>query len=126
MMTEAMIIEAVRAAGGVNGAVALQQAQQIADPRAVEAFQNALAPDRASAVPLASQVAETWHAAQDHQQTILHRMSALSDLGKLGSVSLAQMTELQYEVMNFAFQQEVVTNIAKKASDGVTTLIKNG
>jgi len=91
----------------------------------VEAFQKAMAPDDPSPVPFASQIGESWHAAQNSQQEILHRMSALSDVSKLSGASLAGLTQLQYEVMNLSFQQEVVTSIAKKASDGVTTLIKN-
>ena len=35
------------------------------------------------------------------------------------------MLELQYEVMNLSFQQDVVTKIADKASNAVQTLIKN-
>jgi len=124
-MTEEMIVEAVRAAAGVVGVGAVQAPQAVADPQAVEAFQRAMAPEGPSAVPFASQVAETWRAAQDSQQEILHRMSALSDLSKLGNASLSELSMLQYEVMNYAFQQELVTSIAKKASDGVTTLIKN-
>lgn len=121
-MTEAMIVEAVRSAVGPGGIGAVQQA---VDPQAVQAFQEAMDPSGPSDVPFASQVAETWRATQDSQQEILHRMSALSDLSKLGNASLADLTMLQYEVANLSFQQEVVTSIAKKASDGVTTLIKN-
>jgi len=124
-MTEAMIVEAVRSAGGSNGVGAVSRVRQIADPQAVQAFRQAMEPDAPSAVPFASQVAETWRAAQDSQQEILHRMSALSDLSRIGNASLADLTMLQYEVANLSFQQEVVTSIAKKASDGVTTLIKN-
>jgi len=125
-MTEAMIVEAVRAAGGVGGPAVSQTVRQVADPQAVEAFQKAIEPDGPAPVPMMSQIAETWRAAQTDQQTILHRMSALSDLSKLGGNSMAQLSALQYEVMNFAFQQDIVTNIAKKASDAVTTLVKNG
>jgi len=124
-MTEAMIVEAVRAAGGPNGPGAVQNAPQVADPQAVQAFLRAMEPDGPSDVPFASQVAETWRAAQDSQQEILHRMSALSDISQIGNASLADLTTLQYEVANLSFQQEVVTSIAKKASDAVTTLIKN-
>jgi len=124
-MTEEMIVEAVRAAGGVSGIGAAQAPQAVADQQAVEAFQRAMEPDGPSPVPLASQVAETWRAAQDSQQEILHRMTALSDLSKLGNASLADLSRLQYEVANYAFQQELVTSIAKKASDGVVTLVKN-
>ena len=35
------------------------------------------------------------------------------------------LIELQYEVMNLAFQQEVVTKVADKASTAIQTLVKN-
>jgi len=128
-MTESMIVEAVRAAVGVRGpdaAQALPAAQATADPQAVEAFERAMAVDGPTPVPFASQVAETWSAAQDNYQTILHRMTALAEMTRLGGASAAQLTELQYQVASLSFQQEIVTNIAKKASDAVSTLVKNG
>lgn len=128
-MTEAMIVEAVRAAGGTHALEAAQAtgaAQATLDPQAVQAFQNAMAPTGVSPVPMATQVAETWSAAQANYQTILHRMTALSDMTRIGRVSAAQLTELQYQVMSLGFQQEVVTNISKKASDAISTLVKNG
>ena len=39
--------------------------------------------------------------------------------------SAGEMVELQYEVMNLAFQQEVVTKVADKASTAIQTLVKN-
>ena len=39
--------------------------------------------------------------------------------------SLGEMVELQYEVMNLAFQQEVVTKVADKSSNAIQTLVKN-
>lgn len=126
-MTEAMIVEAVRAAGGGAGNVGAAQAvPQAADPQAVAAFERAMGAEAATPVPMASQVAETWRAAQDGQQGMLHRMTALADIAQMEGASAAQLTQLQYEVANFAFQQELVTNIAKKATDAISTLVKNG
>lgn len=126
-MTEAMIVEAVRAAGGGTGNVgAAQPVAPTADPQAVEAFARAMGAERVSPVPMASQVAETWKAAQADQQGMLHRMTALADIAQMEGASVAQLTQLQYEVANFAFQQELVTNIAKKATDAISTLVKNG
>lgn len=125
-MTEAMIVEAVRAAGGAAGVGAAQALPQVADPQAVEAFARAMGTEAATPVPMASEIAETWRAAQTNQQGMLHRMTALSGLAQMEGASVAQLTQLQYEVANFAFQQEIVTNIAKKATDAVTTLVKNG
>ena len=40
-------------------------------------------------------------------------------------LSAPELVELQYEVMNLAFQQEVVTKVADKSSNAIQTLIKN-
>ena len=56
---------------------------------------------------------------------MLHRIRALADLRGRHAVSAPEMLELQYEVMNLSFQQDVVTKIADKASNAVQTLIKN-
>jgi type III secretion system YscI/HrpB-like protein len=56
---------------------------------------------------------------------MLHRIRALSELQGRHSLSAAELVELQYEVMNLSFQQEVVTKIADKSSTAVQTLIKN-
>ena len=37
----------------------------------------------------------------------------------------AELTELQYEVHNLAFQQEVVAKVADKSSNAIQTLVKN-
>ena len=125
-MNEAMIVEAVKAAGTATQMMQPQAATAVADPSAVAQFQNAMGTGEAAPVPLASQIAETWGAAQKSHQGILHRIKALTELRGLRGPSAAEMAELQYEVANLAFQQEVVTNVAKKASDAVSTLIKNG
>ena len=39
--------------------------------------------------------------------------------------SSAELVELQYEVMNLSFQQEVVAKVADKTSSAVQTLVKN-
>jgi type III secretion system YscI/HrpB-like protein len=39
--------------------------------------------------------------------------------------SSAELVELQYEVMNLSFQQEVVAKVADKTSNAVQTLVKN-
>ena len=58
-------------------------------------------------------------------QGILHRIRALCDLKETHSPSAGNLIELQYEVMNLAFQQEVVTKVADKSSNAIQTLIKN-
>ncbi|MBQ1569152.1 MAG: hypothetical protein IIZ70_04585 [Kiritimatiellae bacterium] len=126
-MTEAAIVEAVRAAGtGLDPQIVADTVKNVPDADAVARFEAALAPSQPAEVPFASQVSETWRAAQDNRQGILHRIKALTELRGVNGPSMAQMTELQYEVMNLSFQQEVVTNVAKKSSDAVSTLVKNG
>ena len=135
-MTEAMIIEAVRAAqantaadpammGGVNAPSA------VADPAAVERFQAAMgvngveSPAAIDPIPFASEASAAWRSAQVNNQGILHRIRALSQLGRMHGPSAIEMVELQYEVMNLSFQQEVVTKVADKSSNAIQTLVKN-
>ena len=131
-MTESMIVEAVRAAGGLQAAAAADgQASQVgktADPAAVERFQAVMGAQgvaEADPVPFASEVSAAWRSAQENNQGILHRIRALVQLGAEHSPSVPEMVELQYEVANLAFQQEVVTKVADKTSNAVQTLIKN-
>jgi type III secretion system YscI/HrpB-like protein len=39
--------------------------------------------------------------------------------------SSGNLVELQYEVMNLSFQQEVVTKVADKSANAIQTLVKN-
>ncbi len=140
-MTESMIVEAIRSAGGATSpmsaagaAGAVQSPASVADPAAVSRFEAAMAaggPAPVSAVqdadpiPFASQASAAWRSAQVNNQGLLHRIRALSELGRLHGPSAAEMVELQYEVANLAFQQEVVTKVADKSSNAIQTLIKN-
>ena len=133
-MTEQMIVEAVRAAGGPQSSTAAERvagAQAVADPSAVARFEAAMAAGgpqpvaAADPIPFASQASAVWRSAQVNNQGILHRIRALCDLKDMHSPSMANLVELQYEVMNLAFQQEVVTKVADKSSNAIQTLIKN-
>ncbi len=131
-MTETMIVEAVRAAGGPQAVAAVDdqaaQVEKTADPAAVERFQAAMGVQGVAdvaPVPFASEVSAAWRSAQANNQGILHRIRALVQLGAEHSPSVPEMVELQYEVANLAFQQEVVTKVADKASTAVQTLVKN-
>ena len=133
-MNEAMITEAVRAvqpSAAQGGADPTFASERVANPNAVSRFQAAMAaegpqaPAQADPIPFASEAAATWRAAQANNQGILHRIRALSDLRETHSPSMVNLIELQYEVMNLTFQQEVVTKVADKASNAVQTLIKN-
>ena len=134
-MTESMIVEAVRAAGGAQSAAAAQNAatasSPVADPSAVSRFQAAMGVGGPQAVaqpdpiPFASEVSATWRSAQTNNQGILHRIRALSQLGRMHGPSSVELVELQYEVMNLAFQQEVVAKVADKSSNAIQTLVKN-
>ena len=131
-MTEAMIVEAVRAASGgaspvyePGGAAA---ANAVADPSAVARFEAAMGVDQVQAadpIPFASEASAAWRSAQANNQGILHRIRALSQLGRMHGPSSADLIELQYEVANLSFQQEVVAKVADKTSNAVQTLIKN-
>ena len=130
-MTESMIIEAVRAAGGAQRTVAdpgLVNAAPVADPSAVSRFNAAMGVQGTTAVdpvPFASEVSAAWRSAQANNQGILHRIRALSQLGRMHGPAAGQLVELQYEVANLAFQQEVVTKVADKTSSAIQTLVKN-
>lgn len=126
-MTEAMIIEAVSSAraAGVDPAMAASQVQSAPDPEAVAKFQVAMAPAPVAEVPFADSAAMSWRMAHDNNQGIVHRIRALSELSAERALSAPEMFELQYEVANLSFQQEVVAKVADKASQAVQTLIKN-
>lgn len=133
-MTESAIVEAIRATRPVSaadGGFGAGPASAAADPAAVSRFQAAMGAgdvagvQAATPIPFASQAAAAWRSAQVNNQGILHRIRALSDLRETHSPSVGNLVELQYEVMNLAFQQEVVTKVADKSSNAIQTLIKN-
>ena len=131
-MTESMIVEAVRAAGGPQMAAADPGATNAlasaADPSAVSRFNAAMGVQgtaEVDPVPFASEVSAAWRSAQTNNQGILHRIRALSQLGRMHGPASGELVELQYEVMNLAFQQEVVAKVADKASNAIQTLVKN-
>ena len=137
-MTEAMIVEAVRAAQAntaadpaMMGGVSPGAPSAVADPAAVERFQAAMgvngvsAPEAVDPIPFASEASAAWRSAQVNHQGILHRIRALAQLDRMHGPSAAEMVELQYEVMNLSFQQEVVAKVADKTSNAIQTLVKN-
>lgn len=126
-MTEQMIVEAVRAAGGSPDAANivaanLQPSDLQPSTEAVDRFEAAMAADP---IPFASEASAAWRSAQANNQGILHRIRALSQLERMHGPAAGELVELQYEVMNLAFQQEVVTKVADKASTAIQTLVKN-
>ena len=131
-MTESMIVEAIRAAGGPQLATGAPDATggpaAVADPSAVARFQAAMGvqdvkgPDP---IPFVSEASAAWRSAQVNNQGILHRIRALTQLEKMHGPSAGDLVELQYEVMNLSFQQEVVTKVADKSSNAIQTLVKN-
>ena len=131
-MTESMIVEAVRAAGGPHAAVTAPDAAiasaPVADPAAVSRFEAAMGVQgtaEADPIPFASEVSAAWRSAQANNQGILHRIRALSQLDRMHGPASGELVELQYEVMNLSFQQEVVTKVADKTSNAIQTLVKN-
>ena len=128
-MNEAMIVEAVRAARpATDVAMQAQNAPQaVANPSSVSRFQAAMGidgPQDVDPIPFASEATAAWRSAQINNQGILHRIRALSEMSA-SSLSAPEMIELQYEVANLAFQQEIVTKVADKSSNAIQTLIKN-
>ncbi|MBQ4479533.1 MAG: hypothetical protein II943_02735 [Victivallales bacterium] len=131
-MNDGMIVEAIRSVrmSQADQAQALGNVQPAVNPEAVERFQAAMAADgvgapaRVDAVPFADELSAVWRNAQADHQEMLHRIKALSEMGQHGTSAVA-MLELQYEVSNLAFQQEVVSKVADKSSNAVQTLIKN-
>ena len=124
-MAEVLAVEAARAVGAA-GAMQMPAAQAVPDPNAVQAFEEAMNAGGVAQVPFAAQISETWGTAQANYQGMLHRIRALTDMGKTHALSSVELSELQYEVANLSFQQEVVTNVSKKATDAISTLVKNG
>ena len=132
-MNEAMIVEAIRAAqpsaAQADSLVTRSSSPVtgVADPSAVSRFQAAMGIDgtqEADPIPFASEATAAWRSAQVNNQGILHRIRALSQMSA-ASLSAPEMIELQYEVANLAFQQEIVTKVADKSSNAIQTLIKN-
>lgn len=124
-MTENAIIEAVRAVSAQSQMQQIDTTQPsaaVADPSAVQRFQAAMAVDQ---VPFASEVSSVWRSAQENHQGMLHRIKALSELSAQHALSSIELVELQYEVANLSFQQEVVSKVADKSSNAIQTLIKN-
>ena len=110
-MTESVIVEAIRSVatthspsqlGAVSATGGPQASAAVADPDAVARFQAAMGVGG-----------------------ILHRIRALSQLERMHGPSARDLVELQYEVANLAFQQEVVTKVADKSSNAIQTLVKN-
>lgn len=120
-MTETMAVEAIR---GMSAGMTLptEQVTPVADPEAVSRFQDVM---QADPVPFADGIRSVWHMAQDNHQAMLHRIKALSELRGERALSVAEMSELQYEVANLSFQQEVVAKVADKSSNAIQTLVKN-
>ena len=129
-MNEAMIVEAVRAARPATD-VAMQAPnapQAVANPSAVSRFEAAMGvdgPREVDPIPFASEASAAWRSAEANNQGILHRIHALTQMSASSSLSAPELVELQYEVMNLSFQQEVVTKVADKSSNAIQTLIKN-
>ena len=123
-MTEALAVEAVKASGAVN-AVAMPTATAV-DPAAVAAFDQAMAAEAPTPIPFIEQLGAAWKSAQLNNQEHIRRMSKLSELSQRKALSVGELTALQYELQTMNFQTEVTTIVAKKASDMIQTLVKNG
>ena len=129
-MTEAAMIEALRAVGGAGAQqMAPAQVPAAADPAAVDAFQAAMAATGAEqpvSVPFADRVRAAWRTAQGIEQSHLLRMRSIVDPGENRLLSATELVNLQYELETLKFNMEVTMTVARKTSDAITTLVKNG
>ncbi len=125
-MTEMAAIEAVRAAGGASWMQQAAAMQQVPDPDAVAAFSDAMsaaAPDR---VPFIDQLAETWRGAQIGTQKNIRASADILATGGGRGLSVGEISRVQYEMNMASLQLEITTLVAKKVSDAVSALVKNG
>ena len=128
-MVEIASIEAIRAVQAPQCMQYLTEqmnAAKVADPDAVAAFESAMNVQEPDPVPFAAQVSEAWRGAQDMAQVRLHKIERTINLGPVDGVSMQQLVSLQYDLVNLGFQLGVVSDVAKKASGAVETLVKNG
>lgn len=125
-MTEAAAIEAVRAAGGANWMQQAAAVPQTPDPNAVAAFADAMAAPAPDAIPFVQQIAETWRGAEIGNQRNLQTAVKMLGIGEHRVLSLGEFSRLQYELNEASFQMEITALVAKKVSDAVSTLVKNG
>lgn len=132
-MTSEMIVEAVSKVAAQEAvrdpaAIAGVSGVEAANPASVARFQAAMAvsqPQAIDPVPFATEIAGAWRAARENNQTLVHRIKALTQMSGSSGPASGEMLELQYNVMNLSFQQEVVTKVADKTSSAIQTLIKN-
>ena len=125
-MTEAAAIEAVRAAGGANWMQQAAAVPQTPDPNAVAAFEEAMAAPAPDGIPFVQQIAETWRGAEIGNQRNLQTAVKMLGVGEHRVLTLGEFSRLQYELNEASFQMEITALVAKKVSDAVSTLVKNG
>jgi len=137
-MSDEMVVEAIRAALAINPVMDATPVNQVteANPAVVERFQQAMQaadvspaqlvppPVEGLPIPFAGRVEQAFKTAQDCNQGIMQRIHTLSDKSS-GTLTMAELMELQYKVANLSFQQELVTKVIDRASQAVQTLIKN-
>ena len=130
-MTEAAMIEAVRAIGGSGAqqAVAAQATPAVADPAAVDAFQAAMASggvEKPTPVPFVDRVSALWREAQHVEQDHFQRMRSIVSPGERRMLAPTELLHLQYELATLKFNMDITMTVARKTSDAITTLVKNG
>ena len=111
----------------LRGATSLPPPSALVNPKTVTHFQALLGePQIPLASAVASAVASAWQEAETLNRRLRVRLTDRLQSGVHRLWSFQDLAALQYDVASITFQQEVVTQLAKKATDGVTTLIKNG
>lgn len=80
----------------------------------------------AARTPLAAEVVEAWQQAMAAHREVRSHVVERLQRGVGRSLSAVELTALQYDVTALSLQQEVLSQVARKATDAVSTLIKNG
>ena len=130
-MTEAAMIEAIRAIGGAGAqqTVAAQATPAAADPAAVDAFQSAMSAggvEKTGPVPFVDRLSAAWREAQHVEQDHFQRMKNIVAPGEKRMLAPTELLHLQYELATLKFNMDITMTVARKTSDAITTLVKNG
>lgn len=92
----------------------------------VEHFDAVMAEMKMSSMPTVSMLSEVWRQTADTHLALRERLIARIGYGSKRELSLVELSAVQYDLINLTLRQEIITQVAKKATDAVSTLVKNG
>ena len=139
-MEDMNAIQAIRAAFQpvqIDPAIMAQKTAPTADPQAIQAFtevmesqsirpENQVMPEPPiSQIPFADRVGEAFKLAEAGQFATYEKLHDFAKASDLKTMSLAELMEMQYQVANLAFQQELVAKVVDRSSQAIQTLFKN-